>query len=59
MSATKNTLYLMIRCHLVPLLAHFPRSSLCGDRVRLQSYFCRGSVAGSLRVHDPSATSAV
>jgi len=40
-------------------MAHFPRSLRCGDRVRLQSYFCRRSVAGSMRVHDPNLPSAV
>jgi len=34
-------------------VAHFPRSLRCGDRVRLQSYFCRASVVGFMPVHDP------
>jgi hypothetical protein len=34
MSATKNTLYLMIRCHLVPLLAHSRKLAGTPERVR-------------------------
>jgi hypothetical protein len=34
-------------------LAHFPRSLRCGDRVRLQSYFCRASVVVSMPADDP------
>jgi hypothetical protein len=38
-----------------PEVAHFRRSLRCGDRTRLQSYFCLGSMAGSMRVLDPKA----
>ena len=38
-------------------MAHFPRSLRCGDPVRLQSYFCRASVVGSMPADDPNRSS--
>ena len=50
----ESTPILIISYRLVQLLAHFPRSLRCGDRVRLQSYFFRASVVGSMPANDPS-----
>jgi hypothetical protein len=39
------------------VVAHFPRSLRCGDRVWLQSYFYRDGADGSMRAHDPYLSS--
>jgi hypothetical protein len=36
-----------------PVVAHFPRSFRCGDRVRLQDYFCRADEAAGTPLDDP------
>jgi hypothetical protein len=50
--ASKSTIILIISYCLVQLLAHFPRSLRCGDRVWLQDYFCRAGGAPGRRTID-------
>jgi len=40
-------------------MAHFAHSLRCGDRVRLQDYFCRAGEAPGRRTIDPQETSQV